>query len=104
MVLAATPNLASSGLRRRCSTATIDNDRIALMLCPSVLFAPTLMGHYYTLNALFQPPHTIMRRDMVLPALPNQASSGRVRSCSIVVTCVVRMSREYFLVYYRNHL
>ena len=33
MVLATTPNLASSELIRRCSTATIDNDRMALMLC-----------------------------------------------------------------------
>ena len=32
VVLAATPNLASSELRRRCRTATIDNDTMALML------------------------------------------------------------------------
>ena len=38
VVLAATPNLASSGLIRRFSTATIDVHMMALMLCPSALF------------------------------------------------------------------
>ena len=46
-VLVATPNQASSGLIRRCSTATIEDDIMALMLCPSALSAPTLMGHFY---------------------------------------------------------
>ena len=52
VVLAATPNLASSGLIRRCSTATIDNDSMALMLCPFALSAPTLMGYFYAYNAI----------------------------------------------------
>ena len=52
VVLAATPNQHSSGLIRRCSTATIDNDHMALMLCPSVLPAPTLMGYFYAYNAI----------------------------------------------------
>ena len=30
-----------------CSTSTIDNESMALMQCPSVLSAPTLMGHFY---------------------------------------------------------
>ena len=34
-MLVATSNDASSGLRRRCSTATINIDMMALMLCPS---------------------------------------------------------------------
>ena len=33
MVLAATPNQHSSGLRRACSTSTIEIDRMALMQC-----------------------------------------------------------------------
>ena len=57
MVLAATPNLTSSGLIPRCSTATIDIDSMALMQCPSVLSAPTLMGHFYVCNAILQAPH-----------------------------------------------
>ena len=57
-MLAATPNQPSSGLRRACSTSTIDNESMALMQCPSVLSAPTLMGHFYTLKAILQPPHT----------------------------------------------
>ena len=48
MVLAATPNLVSSGLIRRSSTATIDIDIMALMLCPSPLSVPTLMGHFFS--------------------------------------------------------
>ena len=40
-VLAATPNLALSGLIRRCSTATIKNESMALMQCPSVVSTPT---------------------------------------------------------------
>ena len=68
VVLAATPNKASSGLIRRCSTTTIDNDRIALMQCPSALSAPTLMGHFYAYNAILQPPHTMRRVDVVLVA------------------------------------
>ena len=52
VVLAVTPNLASSGLLRRCSTSTIDNDSMALMLCPSAVSAPTLMGYFYAYNAI----------------------------------------------------
>ena len=76
VVLAATPNLASSGLRRRCSHFTIDNDSMALMLCPSALFAPTLMGYWYAYNAVLQPSTTMRRVDVVLAATPNLASLG----------------------------
>ena len=83
MVLAATQNLASSGLIRRCSTATIDNDIMALMLCPSVLSAPILIGHFYTSKAILQPPHTMRTRvDVVLAATQNLASSGLIQRCS----------------------
>ena len=43
VVLVATPNLTSSGLIRRCSTATIEIEIMALMPCPSALSRPTLM-------------------------------------------------------------
>ena len=82
MVLAATPNLASSGRLRACSTLTIDNDIMAMMLCPSVLSAPTLRGHLYAYNAILQAPTTMRRLDVVLAATPNQASSERIRACS----------------------
>ena len=82
VVLAATPNLASSGRLRRCSTATIDIDIMALMLCPSALSAPTLMGYLYAYNATVQAPHTMRRVDVVLAATPNLAPSGRLRRCS----------------------
>ena len=82
MVLPATPNQHSSGLTRRCSTATIDIDRMALMLCPSVLPAPTLMRYFYAYNAILQPPHTMRRVDVVLAATPNDASSGLRQRCS----------------------
>ena len=82
VVLAATPNQCSSGLIRRCSTATIDYDNMALMLCPSALSAPTLMGHVYAYNAILQPLHTMRRVDVVLAATPNQCSSGLIRRCS----------------------
>ena len=80
--LAATPNQASSGLLRRCSTATIDNESMALMLCPSAVFAPTLMGYCYAYNVLLQPPTTMRRVDVLLAATPNLASSGLRRRCS----------------------
>ena len=59
------------------SSATIENDRTALMLCPSVLSAPTLMGHVYAYNAILQPPHKMRRVDVVLAA-----SSGLIRRSS----------------------
>ena len=99
MVLAATPNQPSSGLRRRCSTATIDNDGIGLMLCPFSLCTPTLMGYFYAYNAILQALHTMRRVDVVLAATPNQASSGQTRSCSIAVSSEVYMSRVHFLLY-----
>ena len=71
VVLAATPNLASSGMILRCRTATIDKDRMALMLCPSALSVPSLMGYFYAYNAILQPPHTIRRVDVVLAATLN---------------------------------
>ena len=82
MVLAATPNQHSSGLIRRCSTATIDIESMALMQCPSALSAPTLMGYFYAYNAILQAPHTMRRVDVVLAATPNLASSGLRRLCS----------------------
>ena len=82
MVLAATPNQPSSGQRRACSTSTIENESMALMQCPFVLPAPTLMGHFYTLKAILQPPHTMGRYDVMLAATPNEASSGQRRACS----------------------
>ena len=42
--------LASSDQRRHCSTATIDIDIMALMLCPSALSVPTLMGHLHEIG------------------------------------------------------
>ena len=71
VVLAATPNQTSSGLRRGCSISTIDNDVMALMLCPSVLPTPTLMGLFYTLNAILQSQYTIRRENVVLAAFAN---------------------------------
>ena len=82
MVLAVTPTQASSGQRRACSTSIIENDRIALMLCLSVLPAPTLMGYFYAYNAILRAPHTTRRVDVVLAATPNLASSGLKRACS----------------------
>ena len=76
VVLAATPNLASSGLIPLCSTATIDNDHMALILCPSALSAPTLMSHFYALSAILRAPHTMRWVDVVLAATPNQVSLG----------------------------
>ena len=82
MVLAATPNQHSSGLIRRCSTATIDNDIMALMLCPSDLSALTLMGYLYAYKYISKAPITMTRVDVVLAATPNQHSSGLIRRCS----------------------
>ena len=65
MELAATPNQHSSGLIPRCSTATIDNDIMSLMLCPSALSAPTLMGYLYAYNSILQAPTTMRRVDVV---------------------------------------
>ncbi len=59
MVLAATPNQNLPGHRLACSTATIKNESLALMQCSSVLSAPTLMCHFYSLNALLQVLHLI---------------------------------------------
>ena len=67
-----------SGLIRTDTTlknATIDNESMALMLCPSALSAPTLMRNLYAYNAILQTPHTMRRVDVVLAATPNQASS-----------------------------
>ena len=61
MVLAATPKPPSEGRLRAWSSSALDIDRMALMQCPSVLFAPTVMGHFYACNAILQPPHTMRR-------------------------------------------
>ena len=82
MVLATTPNHASSGLRRRCSTATSDNDIMALMQCPSLLSVPTLMRHFYAYNAILRASHTMRRVDVMVAATPNLTSSGLIRRCS----------------------
>ena len=71
MVLAATPNQASLGQKQGCCTSNNVIESMALMPCPSVLSAPTLMGHFYSLNAILQPPLTIKRVDVVLAATPN---------------------------------
>ena len=92
MVLAATPNLASSGLIRRCSTATIEFESMALMLRPSVLSAPTLMGHLYAYNVILQAPHTMRRVDVVLAASPNLASSEHCRACSTSTNAIESMA------------
>ena len=85
-VVLAAPNHSSPGQRQGCSTVAIDNDRMALMLCPSVLSAPTLMGHFHAYNAILQAIHTMRRQDMELAATPNLASSGQRQGCSIVAT------------------
>ena len=82
VVLAATPNLTSSGLIRRCSTATIEIDIMASMPCPSALSAPTLMGYLHAYNSILQAPTTMRRVDVVLAATPNLTSSGLRRACS----------------------
>ena len=82
VVLAATQNQTSSGQRRACSTSTIDNESMALIQCPFVLSAPTLMGHFYTPNAILRMPLTLTGVDVVLAATPNQAPSVRRRACS----------------------
>ncbi len=58
-MLAAAPNQHSSGQTRRCSTAIIKNESMALIQGPSVLSPPTLMGHFHFLNAILQAPHMI---------------------------------------------
>ena len=98
MVLAATPNLASSGLIRRCSTATIDIDIMALMQCPSALSAPTLMGYLYAYNAILRAPHTTRRVDVVLAATPNLPSSGLIRRCSTATIDHIRTRISLVLV------
>ena len=92
VVLAATPNDASSGLRRRSSTATIDIDIMALMLCPSALSVPTSMGHLHAYNAILRSPHTMRRVDVVLADTPNHASSGLRRRCSTVIIAIDMMA------------
>ena len=92
MVLAATQNHASSGLIRRSSTATIDIDIMALMLCPSALSVPTLMGYLHAYNALLQATHTMRRVDVVLVATSNDASSGQRRRCSTVTIDIDMMA------------
>ena len=75
------------------SSTTIDKDSMALMLCPSALSAPTLMGYFYAYNAILQPPHTMRRVDVVLAATPNLASSGLIRCCSTVAidNCIMAL-------------
>ena len=75
-------NQPSSGHRRACSTSPIKNYIMALMQCPSVLSAPTLMGHFYSLNTTWQPPQTMRSRDVVLAATPDQPSLGQARAWS----------------------
>ena len=88
VVLAATPNLASSGQRRACSTSIIAIDIMALMLCPSALSAPTLMGYLHAYNSILRAPTTMRRVDVVLAATPNLASSGLRRACSTSIIAI----------------
>ena len=82
MVLAATPNQHSSGQRRACSTSTIEIESMALMQCPSVLSAPTLMGHFYSLK-LYCSRHTRLGGKMWCWRPPQiNTSSGQRRACS----------------------
>ena len=78
VVLAATSYDALSGLRRRCSTATIDIDIMALMLCPSALSVPTLIGYLHAYKAILQAPHTMRRVDVVLAATPKHQVSDEL--------------------------
>ena len=99
-VLAATTNLTSSGQKRACSTSTMENESMALMQCPSVLSAPTLMCHFYTLNTILQPPHTMRRSDVVLAATPNLASWGQRWACSTATIkdhCIALMQCPFAL-------
>ena len=75
--MSATLNLASSRLIRRCSTANIDNEGMALMLCPSALCTPTLMGYLYAYKSILQAPRTMRRVDVALAATLNYVSSGQ---------------------------
>ena len=88
VVLAATPKQASSGLILRCSTSIIDNDRMALMLCPSALSAPTLMGYFHAYNSILRAPTTMRRVEVVLAATPKLASSGLRRRCSTSIIAI----------------
>ena len=63
MVLAATPNQHSSRQRRRCSTTTIEIDGMALMQCPSVLFALFRLDHFLIRNVVFEVLHAIRTSD-----------------------------------------
>ena len=92
VVLGATSNHASSGLIRCSSTATIDNDIMALMLCPSALSVPTLMGYLHAYNAILRSPHTMRRVDVVLAATPNLASSGLRRRSSTAIIDIDMMA------------
>ena len=82
VVLEGTPNQPSSGQPRACRTGAFKNESMALLQCPSVLSAPTSMGYFYTLNAILRMPLTRRGVDVVLPATPNQHSSGQSRACS----------------------
>ena len=52
---------------------------MALMQCPSVPSAPTLMGHFYACIAILQPPHTMRRYKIWCwrPLQINHASLGQ---------------------------
>ena len=82
MVLAVNTNQSSSGQRRACSNANIDNASMALMQCPSVLSAPTLMSHFYAYNAILKVLQTIKKENGVLAVNTNQSPSGQRRACS----------------------
>ena len=70
------------------------------MQYPSVLSAPTLMGHFYTLNATWQQPHTTRRLDVVLAATPNQALSGQSQGCSYFDSRRIPLRRRFHLPHY----
>ena len=64
VVRAVIPNLASSGHKQACSTSPIAIDIMTLMQCPSVLSAPTLMGHFYSLKTIYRSRHTRLGGEM----------------------------------------
>ena len=55
---------------------------MALMQCPSVVSAPTLIGLLYALKAFSQLLDMILMCEMIVVAFPNQSSSGDLRRCN----------------------
>ena len=82
-VLAAHLRQDSSGQLRNCSNAVhVYSSILQCRNFHSTLSAPTLMGHFYSLNVKLQTLHTMRRVDVVLVATPNQVSSGLIREAA----------------------